>query len=222
MPFTNYTDLQAEIVLWLGDRPDLTARIPSFITLAEEALSGGLRCREQHERSIALLTEEFEWLPDDFAKIDTVRFSAGDGKYIRLTFRTMAQLDAMPPAEASGTPVHFSIVGPQIRFWPAPTPFETPDGVDPDLEPEKCRHFELVYWTRIASLTATEPVNVVLERYPSLYLYGTLVQAEPYMVGDERLPMWATKYEEALARANGMDKFDTQSTPAITTPEDAP
>lgn len=225
MPFQTYQELQDELVRWLGERTDLVPQIPAFIALAEETISGDLRCREQHERALALLTEEYEYLPANFAAVDYVSFGTGNGDRVRVPYRTMQQIDALG---LSGTqtdaPCAFSIVGPQIRFAPAPTPFVTPDGVDPDLEPQKCRHFEMVYWTKVAPLGVLPEAekNVVLLNYPSIYLFGSLCAAEPYLVNDARLPLWKAQYAESIERANGLDKAGTLATMAISTPGDAP
>jgi hypothetical protein len=225
MPFTNYTELQAEIVLWLGDRTDLVTRVPTFITLTEDALSRDLRSREQHERIIAILNEQFEWLPEDFGKLDYIMVKDGEqGRRQRLKYKTMAQLDAMDIEEqASALPSCFSTIGNQIRFWPEPTPLVTPPGnPDPLMEPQKFRHFEIGYWRRIDNLTDSVPVNEILVRYPMLYLYGALVQAEPYIANLEQSMFWKQQYNEALAGANIGDSVDTRSTPSISLPEDAP
>jgi hypothetical protein len=224
MPFQTYQQLQDELVRWLGERTDLIPQIPAFIALAEEAISGDLRCREQHDRALALLTEEFEFLPANFAVVDYVRFGSGNGDKVRLPYRTMQQIDALGlSGQQTDAPCAFSIVGAQIRFAPAPTPFTVPDGVDPDLEPQKCRHFEIVYWTRVAPL-GPDPAgaNVVLLTYPGIYLFGSLCAAEPYMANDQRVPLWKAQYGEAVDRANTLDKAGTLATMAISAPGNTP
>lgn len=212
MPFATYAELQAEIIGFLGERTDLIAKVPSWVTLCEESLNARLRCREQHERAIALLTEEFEYLPVNFGAVDYVRLGDGNGGYVRLKYRTMQQLDnEWHGAQAVDKPAAFSIIGTQIRFAPPPTPFVIPDGVDPDLEPAKCRHFELGYWTKVAPLTSPTSYNVVLQTYPSLYLFGSLVEAEPYLANDQRVQLWGTRFEGALKAANEMDTNDTKA-----------
>src|SRR5262245_13525829 len=112
MPFGNYAELQAEIVGFLGERTDLIAKVPSFITLCEQTIAAQLRSRETHERAIALLTEEFEYLPSNFAAVDYCRFGDGNGGYGRLKYRTMQQLDnEWHNARATDAPCAFSIIG---------------------------------------------------------------------------------------------------------------
>jgi hypothetical protein len=212
MPFATYAELQAEIIGFLGDRTDLILKVPSFVALCEENLNARLRCREQHERALALLTERFEYLPANFAAVDYIKVQDGKGGEVRAKYRTMQQLDSEWHNKAAvDLPCAFSIIGTQIRFAPAPTPFVIPDGVDPDLEPAKCRNFEIGYWTKVAPLTAPESFNVVLTTYPSLYLFGSLLEAEPYLAHDERVQLWGARFESAIKAANEMDANDTKA-----------
>jgi hypothetical protein len=223
MAFATLSELLAALQGWLGDRTDLVDQLPTFVALAEEDMSGKLRARELHHRALAVLNEEYEWLPANFAAVDYLAYGSGGGDRVRLPYRTMAQLDAQPQlGTATDTPCAYSLIGSQIRFAPPPAPLVVPPGVDPDLEPAKCRHFELVYWSKVAPLTAPESTNIVLTTYPSCYLYGSLVAAEPYILNDARLPMWKTQYEEAVERASLGDKRDTHAALVVSTPGETP
>lgn len=228
MAFGNRAELEAEIIAWLGERTDLVPKVPAFIAIAEEAMNGTLRCREQHERALALLTEQFEYLPANFAAHDYLTVGngtvGGSASRVRLPYKTPQQIDdeGLGSNGSREMPCAYSVTGLQIMFAPPPTPFVIPDGVDPDLEPQKCRHFELIYWTKVAPLTDAASTNVVLQNYPSVYLFGALVAAEPYMVNDPRVQLWAEQYVGAVERANGMDKIGSHSQMARALPEYAP
>jgi hypothetical protein len=223
MAFGTLSELLTALQGWLGDRTDLVDQLPNFVALAEEDMSGKLRARELHDRVVALLTEEYEWLPVDFAAVDYLAFGSGSGDRVRLPYRTMQQIDNDKRyGQSLETPCVYSIIGTQIRFAPPPTPIVVPPGVDPDLEPWKARHFELVYWRKVAPLTAPASTNVVLTNYPSCYLYGSLVAAEPFILNDARLGMWKGLYEEALDRASAGDKRDTHAAMVVSMPGDAP
>jgi hypothetical protein len=98
----------------------------------------------------------------------------------------------------------------------------TPDGVDPDLNPELCRHFELVYWAKVSPLTSPGSYNTILTNYPSCYLYGSLVAAEPFIANDARMALWKGQYEEALDRATHGDRADTLASLQISLPLENP
>lgn len=221
MAIDTYSKLQAAVVGFLGDRADLIDQVPNFIALGEETLYGDLRCRENHTRAIAILNEQYEYLPDNFAAIDEVAVEDGNGKRRGLRSRTMAQLDNADYGDVvpeAGLPCAYSIVGKQIRFAPKPDGLVVPPGVDPALEPAKVRHFELVYYMKLPPLEAPASTNTILQNYPSLYLYASLQAAEPYLAHDERVGLWKTQYAEAVARANLMGKVGTMGSPAVSMP----
>jgi len=49
---------------------------------------------------------------------------------------------------------------------------------------------------------ATDSTNEVMTKYPNLYLYGSLIQAEPFLKNDKRMGTWATMYDRAMKKAN--------------------
>lgn len=57
--------------------------------------------------------------------------------------------------------------------------------------------YKLTYWQEIPSLE-TSPMNRnwLLEREPGLYLYGTLIEASPYIQDDARAAIWVTQYQD--------------------------
>src|SRR4029453_14288644 len=105
MALGTYAELQSAIMGWRGDRTDLVDQIPTFVALAEEDMSGRLRAREQHERVVALLTEEYEWLPENFAAVDYLAYGSGSGDRVRLPFRTMGEVDNLYRRKSEEGPV---------------------------------------------------------------------------------------------------------------------
>jgi len=45
-----------------------------------------------------------------------------------------------------------------------------------------------------------------LANYPDALLYGSLVEAEPYLMNDQRTLTWANLYNQAIARINTSDE----------------
>ena len=50
----------------------------------------------------------------------------------------------------------------------------------------------------LPALSDTNTSNEILERSPSLYLYGSLSQAAAYAAADERVGMWDAMYRSAV------------------------
>lgn len=57
----------------------------------------------------------------------------------------------------------------------------------------------------ITPLTAAETTNWMLTNHPDVYLFGSLVEAIPYVGNDERIPLWQAKYDAALAEVRRPD-----------------
>jgi hypothetical protein len=97
-------------------------------------------------------------------------------------------------------PEAFAVIGKQIRFAPRPSPLT---GLPAQItDPTLYRNFEAVYWQRFTPLSDVAPVNEILATYPELYLYGALIEAEPYLVNDERIGIWKGFWDEAVRDIN--------------------
>ena len=87
---------------------------------------------------------------------------------------------------ATGKPYYFTMIGGstnQLEVLPSPDSTYTSS---------------IVYYTRIAALSDSATSNWLLAAHPDIYLFGTLVEAEPYLKNDERMPMWTARLDKAL------------------------
>jgi hypothetical protein len=88
---------------------------------------------------------------------------------------------------AVGEPVVYTINSGEIEFVPAPD----------DAYP-----LTMVYYATLPSLSDTETSNWVLDLYPDLYLYGTLLHSAPYLSDDAKIQVWGSLYQSALDSVN--------------------
>lgn len=177
MALANYADLLAAVANWL-ERGDLTARIPEFITLAEAEFNRRLRTAEMEGTATATLTEDRVAVPTDFQGLRSIIL---DG--------VVTKLDYMPPGDffdivASGTPAVYTIVDGMFQFRPS-------------VSSGTCR---IVYYQKIPALTVSNTTNWLMTRWPDLYLFATLMQAEFFGWNDERLPLIKSRCEEIFAQ----------------------
>jgi hypothetical protein len=186
-----YTNLQTAVANWLA-RDDLTARIPEFITLAEAKfnrvlLHPRMETRDTLTVNTLLASPEFLDLPTDFQTMRMVRLPDETGKP-RLQFLTQTQMDdyRYSTDNVTGTPVYFTIVGDELEL--APTPNEDMD-------------IEVLYRANIPAL-ASNSTNWLLTLAPDLYLYGTLLEASPYIQNDERLSVWGSAVATVIDQLN--------------------
>lgn len=183
MSFDTYDGLKAEIALWL-ERDDMTARIPSFIALAEVQMSRVLRSQGATGRSTATVTTEFSALPADYAEVMTVRVNDNSGSGWR-------ELDPMTDnimsdfVDATGTPNFYAIVGDEIRFYPTPS---------------ISMSCAMTYFQRVPPLSVSVSTNWVLASHPDAYLYGALSHAAPFLIDLEMAPVWKGLADAALGQ----------------------
>lgn len=199
MAFGSYASLQAEIGDYLA-RSDLTAKIPSFISLAEAKFNRGLFVRQMEQRATALVLEdadepEYISLPGDFQSMRRVRLSSLDGKP-RLDFRSGVQADEYRQnhSDVVGQPKYFTIFGDEIELIP------TPDGA---------YTIEMIYRKNIPALSALNTSNWLLALAPDAYLYGALLESAPYIKDDDRIQVWAAGLSSVI---DGLNNLGTTST----------
>lgn len=177
----NYTQLRSLVTHWLlrtGD-DSFGERLPEFIRLAEASLERRLRVPElERIATININAQSAIYpVPVDFQRQISMHFvsatppaSVAPGRVINaMELHALQQQYREFPA---GTPKAYAIWGNQILFGPIP------DGQ---------YRLELVYYARLEALSETVPTNAVLQRYPDLYLYSTLVEALPTIGGDPTL-----------------------------------
>jgi len=201
MALSTYTELKASVADWLN-RSDLTAAIPDFISLAESQMERVLRTRQMIVRSNASFNVEFGATPADFLEVKSFKLS-GTNPITPLSFLTIDAMDLeSSKLSATGKPRFFSVVGTQFRLAPTPdTNYAT----------------ELTYYAKLSKLSASVSTNFILDSSPDAYLYGSLLQAAPYLQDDNRIPVWAGLYERALTDLQVADDRGATSGGALLT-----
>lgn len=171
----------------------MIARIPDFITLCEAKLNRTLMHPKMETRSTATASTsnsepEFVSLPSNFQTMRRVRLSGVTGKP-RLEYMAQSQLEDYRYSidNVSAQPIYYTIVGDEIELAPTPNENYT---------------LEMVYRANLGALSASNPTNWLIEFAPDVYLYGTLLEAAPYMQHDERIAVWGTAYVTVLDQLN--------------------
>lgn len=57
----------------------------------------------------------------------------------------------------------------------------------------------MLYYAAPTFLSDSVSTNAFLQNCPDLLLYGTLSEAEPYLMNDGRLQVWASLYQRSLS-----------------------
>jgi len=73
--------------------------------------------------------------------------------------------------------------------------------------PDQTYPFEVVYYEMPALLDATNQTNWITQYAPELLTYATLLECEPFLKNDERIPVWQMMYDRTK---DAMNKEDAQ------------
>jgi hypothetical protein len=186
MAISTYAELQTAAANWLG-RADLTSRIPEFVALAEAKFNRTLRIRDMITKDAAFsITGEYVAVPTGFLEAKAFMLNASPRQ--ELTFMPDdTQVDMYPTSNES--PLFYSIVGSNFRFAPVPSATVTAT---------------LTYYKAIVALATTSP-NWLLTSHPDIYLYGTLMEAAPYLGDDARVGVWAAGLRECVSQLRTQD-----------------
>ena len=92
------------------------------------------------------------------------------------------------------------------EYWPNPTQTDSPRFyADYDYThwliaptPDDDYAFEVLYYERIQPLDSSNQTNWFTIYAPQALLYGTLLQAMPFLKNDERIPMWQAQYDKIM------------------------
>lgn len=201
MALSNYTELQVSIADFLN-RSDLTSVIPDFVTMCEAELNRSLRVRDMSVRTRAPINGQYVKLPDDFLGMRNIDLLTDP--VTPLTYKNLQNLDIHRVSSSTGKPLYYSIMKDNIEFAPIPDGEYT---------------IEIVYYQKIPALAAdsSNGVNWLLTDHPDAYLYGSLMHSAPYLHADERVGLWAGKYQQVLQQITSSDekaKF-SGSTPSV-------
>ena len=201
MALTTYAELKTSVGDWLN-RTDLATAISDFVSLAEAQIERQLRTRQMIVRANASFAAAAEYgtVPDDFLETKSIKLDTNPITY--LSFQTIDAMDQLSNTTylSSGKPLYFSVVGSQFRLLPIPDGAYTA---------------ELVYYAKLAKLSNTNTTNWLLTQAPDVYLYGSLLQAAPYLQDDARIPVWSSLYQAGLDQLQIADDRGSTSGGAI-------
>jgi hypothetical protein len=189
MALNNYGALQTAIADWLL-RTDLNVQIVDFINLAEVELAR--RVRRSSARTTISITNRDTTLPADVAELRSIYPQSGEPyKDLPMNVVSPEVLAEMSAGHAgvAGRPRWASIFGNHLLTAPAP---------------DKSYTVEIIYFQKLSPLTggSTASTNTILSEAPDAYLYGALLQAAPFLEHDQRIPVWQSKFDNAINQLN--------------------
>ena len=190
MAITTYSDLQTTVANYLA-RSDLTVQIPDFIRLAEIRLRRDLRIRQMMNAATTTTTggDATVALPSDFLEVRDLVVQTNPVRPVNYISPSVFSRNAR--VTESGVPLDYTILATEFKFAPVPDTNYT---------------IEIVYYAAPPFLTSSNSSNVFLANCPDLLLYAALGEAEPYLMNDARIQVWAAMYDRGVASLNTSDE----------------
>ena len=185
MSISTYAQLQSTVADWLN-REDMSAIIPSFITLAEADINRKLRDWRMETRSTLSASSQYTQLPNDW--LETIRLQVTGGTS-ELELASQGALADMRRRinDQTGRPTHYALTGGQLELFPTP---------------DQAYTLSIVYFAKVPTLSVSVTTNWLLSAAPDVYLYGALTQSAPYLKDDARTEVWASLYMAAIGGLN--------------------
>ncbi len=187
MALDSFANLKLSIADWLN-RDDLTAVIPDFIKLAETQLNREIRHYKMHNKATAEIDTQYSATPTDW--LQSIRFHLNDASATLLKQTSPEEIAKFrdDADNSKGKPQFYAHIGDLIEVFPSPDSTYTG---------------ELLYYQKIETLSDTNTSNWLLQMSPDAYLYGSLLQASPYLQADERMAVWGATYQGIINSING-------------------
>ena len=115
---------------------------------------------------------------------------------VSLSYITPEIMYRIRAGSTSSKPITYTIMGDNILFGP------TPDAV---------YTYSMTYYKAIDALSDSATTNWAILNAPDLYMYGTLLQAEPFLMNDGRVPLWERGFRQAISDIQEQDNKDRHS-----------
>ena len=163
-------------------------KIPTFIMLAEQVLASEIKFlgnltvnQSTMVAGNAVITKPARW-----RKTVSINVTAG-GERRPVFLRTYEFLRQYWPDESQEDVPKYYADYDYTHWLVAPTPDDT-------------YTFEVMYYEEVQPLDATNQQNWFTQYAPQAMLYGSLLQAMPFLKNDERLPLWQAQYDKIVAQ----------------------
>lgn len=195
-----YTSLKTDVRNYL-ERGSITdpivfEQIPRLITLAERRIARELKIQgfqtvvvTNMQTNLAVYAK-----PDRWRETISINIGTGVGNNTRTPVFSRSYeyvRNYWPNESVTGTPEFYADYN--YSNWVfAPTP----DAAYP---------MEILYYELPPLLDDTNETNWLTEFAPNVLLYASLVEATPFVKDDQRVQLWQTYYDRAIAALNGED-----------------
>jgi hypothetical protein len=194
-----YATLQQDVQRYLergatyASDPVVFEQIPRLITLAERRISRELKIQGLINVVTTALSQGVSVYdkPDRWRETVSINVNTASGRKFLFT-RDYEYLRCYWPDEGLTAEPEFYADYDYSHWLVAPTP-------DADYDAE------VLYYELPPLLDDATQTNWLTEYAPEMLLYGTLLEATPFLKNDERIATWQGMYDRAASMINGED-----------------
>jgi len=182
-----YDSLVNDISTYLERTDEATlTKIPQFIMLAEQCIAADIKFLGNLVvvESTMVLSEAVIAKPARWRKTVSMNITVAGVRTPVLLRKYEYLREYWPNASLTDVPLFYCDY--DFTHWlVAPTPADD-------------YSYEALYYERVQPLDSSNQSNWFTEYSPQALLYGTLLQAMPFLKNDERLPMWQAQYQQTI------------------------
>jgi hypothetical protein len=199
-----YTSLVENIQSYL-ERTDTATldKIPLFIMLAEQIIASQIKFLGNLTVNTSAMTSGQATIdkPARWHKTVSMNVTVNGNRQPVLLRKYEYLRSYWPDPATTGTPLYYCDYD-YTHWLVAPTPSAAYD-------------FEVLYYERVQPLDSSNQTNWFTIYAPQALLYGSLMQAMPFLKNDERMPMWQQNYELIMQTLMAEDKLRIADRQAI-------
>lgn len=190
---TSYATLQTAIGDYLN-RADLSTFLPNFTQGAEGKLYKSLRIRAMETALSGTIAGGVLAVPSDYLELKFAYITTSPVQFLARVTPESIYTD-YPTRSGAGIPQAIARQGSDFIFGPYPGDY-TVNGI---------------YYARLTALSASNTTNWFTANAPNLLLYGSLLEAEPFLGNDPRLPMWKAMFDYEFKAVQDEERRESRS-----------
>ncbi len=199
---SSYATLVTAVEDYLA-RTDLSTWVPNFLQNSQKKLYRSLRIRPMEASLSVTIASGVAALPSDYLDLKYAYVNASPVTFLKRM--SPEQLyENYPTRSSSGKPIFIAREAENFIFGPYPDSTYAIAGI---------------YYKQLDLLSASNTTNWFTTNAPEVLLYGALMEAQPFLMNDKRIPVWQQLFNEAIDTISGQEKREkySGSTPQVRT-----
>jgi hypothetical protein len=170
-------------------------KIPTFIMLAEQVIASQIKFLGNLTVNTSTMVANSSVLdkPARWHKTVSMNITVGGVRTPVLLRKYEYLRNYWPDNTQTGVPAYYADYD-YTHWLVAPTP-------------DSAYSFEVLYYERVQPLDSTNQSNWFTVYAPQALLYGSLLQAMPFLKNDERVALWQSQYDAVISALQAEDKL---------------